>query len=328
MKAFVTGATGLVGSHLVELLACRGDEVTCLVRDRRRAVVLPPVRMVIGDLADDRALHTAAAGADVVFHVAGRTGAMRPATLDRVNRDGTARVLAAVARAAPRSRFIYIGSLAAGGPSHRGRPRLETDPDAPVSAYGRSKLAAEALVRSESLPFTVVRPPSVYGPRDQTFLPLFRLARTGRIPMPGDLTQELSYIYAPDLAAAIVAATAPQCVGRTYYVANPEITTGAEFAETIHAAICQVMGTGARRPPRLLRIPHTIAAVAVTASGAIAALRGRATPLTPDKLPELRATAWTCSPAALTGDTGWTAKTSLVQGTIETARWYGQHGRI
>jgi nucleoside-diphosphate-sugar epimerase len=331
VKAFVTGGTGFVGSHLVEALLVRGDRVSCLVRDPRKAAALfaesRALELVAGDLDDERALERGAAGAEVVYHMAGLTGAWREADLFHVNRDGTARLVTVTSRVAPRlARFVYVSTLAAAGPARPGAPRQESEPDAPVSGYGQSKLAGEAIVRRAVVPWTIVRPPSVYGPRDREFLPLFRLAKSGTLPMLVDPAQELSLVHARDLAAALLKAAEPGCKGRTYFACHPEVVTARATATLVHAAVQQVLGRPARRSPVLVRVPAPVTRMILWVSGAAAHLRRRTTVLTPGKLPEFKAEAWTCSPTAFERDTGWRATISLAEGVPETAGWYARAG--
>jgi len=117
----------------------------------------------------------------------------------RANRDGTRNITAAAERSG-RPRLVLVSSLAAGGPAPRGAPLTGQEPPRPVTAYGRSKLAAEQVVRSSSLRWSIVRPPIVYGPRDREVLKIFRIARLGIAPVFGDGLQELSAVHAADLA--------------------------------------------------------------------------------------------------------------------------------
>jgi nucleoside-diphosphate-sugar epimerase len=187
MRALVTGATGFVGSHLVEALQNDSVEVTALARSAAKAADLAQfgVRVVNGDLHDNAGLERAVRDQDVVYHVAGVVAARDEAEFLRSNRDGTRNVVTAAERQG-RPRFVLVSSLAAAGPAPRGAPLSGTEAPHPVTAYGRSKLAAEQIVRSSSLPWSIVRPPIVYGPRDREVLKVFRLARLGLAPVFGD----------------------------------------------------------------------------------------------------------------------------------------------
>jgi nucleoside-diphosphate-sugar epimerase len=320
VSVFVTGGTGFVGTHLVAALRARGAEVTCLVRAPSAAAALERrgVRTVRGDLDDAGALRAGCAGAELIIHAAGRIRARHPDDFLRVNRDGTARLLEAAA-ARPPARFVFVSSLAAAGPTRPGAPVDERQPPAPVSAYGRSKLAAEQLVQAAPFPWTVVRPPTVYGEWDRELLKIFKLARLGVVPVFGDGSQELSVIYAGDLAAALVAAaTAPAAANRLYYAAHPAVITSRELVRAVGRAVGRV--------PRVVPLPAPLARGLLWAAGSVARLAGRATVLSPDKAPEFLAPAWTCRPDALIGDTGWRPATGLDAGLRRTAAWYRTEG--
>src|SRR5439155_1323714 len=230
VNVFVTGGTGFVGAHLVKALCARGDSVTALVRKPALAARLgwdDAVRLQHGDLDDEAALRAGCAGADVVYHVAGKIAARNAAEFMATNRDGTANVLEA-ARDAGARRLLFVSSLAVAGPTTPGHPIDESRPPQPVTDYGRSKHAAEVLVRAmpPSLPWTIVRPPVVYGEWDRGTLKIFQLARRGVVPVFGDGSQELSVIHAEDLARSLIAAaTSPAAVGRVYFAAHPTATT-------------------------------------------------------------------------------------------------------
>ena len=323
MRAFVTGGTGFVGAHLVRALLDRGDEVTCLVRNPARAQAQgwTAVRTVPGDLADDNALRRGCDGADVVFHVAGAIAALDAADFMAKNRDATANVLEAAQESPPR-RFLYVSSRAAAGPNSPGRPADETHPATPATDYGRSKLAAEGLVRAAPFPWTIVRPPVVYGEWDREVLKVFRAARIGVAPVFAGGRQELSVIYAGDLARALIAAaTAPAAQGRLYYAAHPESVTSGAFVRAIgHAA--------GRARVRLVPIPDVVARGLLGIVGGVAHLAGRVTILSADKANEFLAPAWTCRSDAITRDTGWKAGVSLQDGLRRTAEWYREKGWI
>jgi nucleoside-diphosphate-sugar epimerase len=320
VKAFVTGGTGFVGAHLVRALRARGDEVTCLVRDpeKARALAWTNVRILRGDLDDARALREGVAGADVVFHVAGRISARSADEFMAANRDGTANVLEAATETPPR-RFVLVSSLAAAGPTAPGRPIDERRPPAPVTDYGRSKLAGEVLVRAMPFPWTIVRPPVVYGEWDRQVLKAFKLVRLGLVPRFGDGSQELSLIYAGDLAEALIAAgAAPTTAGRTYFAAHPATTTSTDLLRAIGGAL--------GKTPRLVQIPRPVGRAVLWTIGTAARLAGRSTILSADKAEEFFAAAWTCRPDALERDTGWRARVDLETGLQRTAEWYRKEG--
>jgi nucleoside-diphosphate-sugar epimerase len=320
VKAFVTGGTGFVGAHLVQALRARGDAVTCLVRTpaKARALGWSDVRMVPGDLDDATALRRGCEDADVIFHVAGRISARDLNEFMRANRDGTANVLEAATERPPQ-RFVLVSSLAAGGPTVPGRPIDETRPPAPVTPYGQSKLAAEVLVRAMPWPWTIVRPPAVYGEWDRELLKLFKLARAGVVPVFGDGSQELSLIHAADLADALTAAAAaPQAARRVYYAAHPTVTTSRALAGAIGRAV--------GREPRVLPLPAPLARALLWGIGSVAHLAGRATVLSADKAAEFLAPAWTCRADALMRDTEWRPRVELDPGLRRTADWYRREG--
>jgi nucleoside-diphosphate-sugar epimerase len=320
MRALVTGATGFVGSHLVELLRRRGDEVTALARSPGKAATLAPlgVKVVPGDLHDGFALRRAVESQDVVFHVAGVVAARTEAEFIRANRDGTMN-LVNTAQQIGNPRFILVSSMAAGGPSGKGTPRNGTEPSQPVTAYGRSKLAGEGVVTGSSLPWCILRPPTVYGPRDREVLKLFRLARLGLAPVFGDGSQELSAVHGADLAEALVAAaTAASSTRRVYYPCHPEIFTSADFVRAVGRAV--------GRRVSLLRIPGHVARALLRITETSAKLAGQTTILTTDKANEFFQPAWTGDPAPLARDTGWRAVHDLESGLADTWRWYRSVG--
>jgi dihydroflavonol-4-reductase len=320
MRALVTGATGFVGSHLVEALQNDSVEVTALARSAAKAADLSQrgVRVVNGDLHDTAGLERAVRDQDVVYHVAGVVAARDEAEFLRSNRDGTRNVLTAAERQG-RARFVLVSSLAAAGPAPRGAPLSGTEPPHPVTAYGRSKLAAEQIVRSSSLPWSIVRPPIVYGPRDREVLKVFRLARLGVAPVFGDGSQELSAVHAADLAQALMAVTkAPATIGGTYHACHPQVFTSAELGQAVGAA----MGRSVVR----LSLPQAVGRALLAITEISARLTRQVTILTTDKANEFFQPAWTGDPAPLTRDSGWRARQDLSSGLADTYQWYRKAG--
>lgn len=320
MKALVTGATGFVGGHLVEVLSQRGAEITALARTAAKAALLRQqgVRVVSGDLHDHSALQQAAANQDAIYHVAGVVAARSEAEFLAANLEGTRNVLSAAQREG-KPRFVLVSSLAAGGPALRGVPANGSEPPRPVTAYGRSKLAAEQVVQTSSLAWSIVRPPIVYGPRDREVFKLFRIARLGVAPVFGDGTQELSAVHAVDLANALIAAAnTPAAIGRIYNACHPDVFTSAEF--------CRAIGVAMGRPIGTLRIPAAVGRALLTLTETSARLTGQTTILTADKANEFFQPAWTGDPTPLIRDCDWRPRYDLRSGLADTYQWYRKAG--
>jgi nucleoside-diphosphate-sugar epimerase len=206
--------------------------------------------------------------------------------------------------------------MAAGGPARRGVPKRDASDDHPVTMYGRSKLAGERMLRASAHPWVILRPPTVYGPRDRdNLLTVFKAARTGFAPVFGDGSMELSAIYVADLAAACLAAgTAVGVTGGTFYVNHPEVVTSAELVRRIG----RTMG----RTVHLIGIPELAARGILRLTGWAAEALKRKTILRADKANEFYQEAWTGDPAPFTALTGWSAATDLDQGLERTLAFY------
>ena len=325
MKVFVTGATGFVGSHLAAALVERGDDVVCLARRPEQAAFLTSLgaRIAPGSLEDAASLAAALRLVEVVYHVAGLTAATSEREFLEVNAVGTRRLVDAAAGAAPAlRRFVYVSSIAAVGPAPPGGRLTEDSPCRPVTAYGRSKLAGEAVMReSRALPWTIVRPGVVYGPRDRDLLRMFRLARAGFTPVFGRGRQQVSLVHADDLARAILLAGAvPRAEGQTYHIAHPVALSQRELARAIGRAV------RAGRPPLLVTVPPVVAAPIVRLIGRVAAAAGRRSILSGDKLAEFLAPSFATSVEKAERDLEWRAAIEPEAGLAATAGWYRKEG--
>jgi nucleoside-diphosphate-sugar epimerase len=193
-----------------------------------------------------------------------------------------------------------------------------------LPAYGESKLAGEKALRALPVPWTIVRPPTVYGPRDQELLRLFRMVRFGLAPVFGDGSQPLSLIYAADLAEALMRAAASPSAGCVYFASHTQVVTARELVTAVYRAVRLTEPKPDPRPsgPFVVPIPGMLARPALWMTDAAARLTGGTTLLTADKANEFFAEAWVCSSAALQRDTGWVAQHDLELGLQHTARWY------
>jgi dihydroflavonol-4-reductase len=200
----ITGATGFLGWHLGEAFRDAGWRVRAVVRPGNAKPLPPGVESFEAHL-DAEALARAFQGCPVVVHAAALTRARNDDVFNAVNVAGTEAVVSAANRTG--ARVILISSQAAAGIGTPQRPSREDDPPRPVNAYGRSKLAAEEVLRSRAeAPWTIVRPSAVYGPGDRGFLPLFRMASRGLFLLPADAALPFTIIYVEDVARAVVLA--------------------------------------------------------------------------------------------------------------------------
>lgn len=275
MRVLVTGATGLIGNAIAKRLVARGDEVVALVRDPSSAARLLPesVVRVRGDITDPGTLPEALRDVELVFHAAGMPEQwQRDETIfDRVNRVGTANVLAAAAAAGVR-RVVYTSTMDVFA-APRGGTLVEgnVDPNPKPTAYERSKQAAEReaeRVRGRGLEVVFVNPAAVYGPSpvniglNSFFIKLMK--REAPVLPPGGM----SVVYVDGVADAHVAAAERGVDGERYLVADTHVSNR-ELAEAVakHAG--------------LRSVPKVAPAVAVKALAQVSAPLARAFGFTP-----------------------------------------------
>ncbi|HEX2094579.1 MAG TPA: NAD-dependent epimerase/dehydratase family protein [Longimicrobiaceae bacterium] len=320
-SALITGATGFVGSHLVERLAASGWRLRALVRRTSEVAHLERhgVERVVGSLADPDSIACGAEGVEVVFHLAAVTAAPGETQYLQANAVGTGAVVEGILRTSVRPRrMVYLSSYAACGPSPDGRPRTVEETPHPLTGYGRSKLEGERRLRAlegTGVDAVVVRAPAVYGPRDRALLTYFRLVKRGIAPSPAG-ERHLHLIYAPDLARALEgAAAAPP---GTYAVAEP-------VAHTMTTLVDEIARALGKRPLRIPLPPTLVRAAAAVTEGA-----GRVVGITPafnrEKAEEMLAPGWICDLSGSGALLPLHEATPLAEGVARTARWYRNNG--
>ena len=224
--ALVTGATGFIGSHLIEALLANGWDVTCFTRPKSKTRVLErlPVKIVRGDIGHVSSLEKAVSGQDYIFHVAARIRSAPKKVYNRANVEYTKNLAGASLRKNPGlKRFVFISSIAASGPSSPGKRSDESKTCAPTSEYGRSKLRAERWLKAQgdTLPLTIIRPPNVYGKGQQETELLIKIIKGRVVPILREGTGSTSLIYINDLIDGIIlAALSPISLGRTYFLTD------------------------------------------------------------------------------------------------------------
>jgi nucleoside-diphosphate-sugar epimerase len=248
MKLLVTGGTGFIGSHLAEEGRRRGAQVVVLgltdrPEERANAQLLARqgVEILAGSITDPELCARAMRGVTHAFHlaVAMREGGKSDQFFETVNLDGTRRLLQA-AGAGRVERFVYCGTIGIYG--HRA-PGITTEDSAlrPGNIYERTKVAAERMVRelapASKVPFTILRPADVYGPRDQRLLKLFKGVAAGRFPLFGAGAGRRHMVYVDDVISAFFAACErPAAVGEGVIVAGPRPCTLRELIEEVRRA--------------------------------------------------------------------------------------------
>lgn len=321
--ALLTGATGFVGTHLAEHLHAGGWRLRALVRpssDTARLRALG-VELCEGSLGDAASIARAAEGAEVLFHLAAVNFARTEEEFQRANVAGTRHVVEALAAAArPPRRLVHLSSYAAVGPAPAGRARTSEDPPAPLTAYGRSKLGAEAealAARERGTEVIVVRAPAVYGPGDRALLSYYRLVRWGLAPSPAGSAQRLQVVHARDLAGALArAADAPE---GTFCVADPVQHSWRELTDAIAAAL-------GRRPLRLALPPALVRGAAAATEAAGRWMGGGQVPFNREKAEEILAEGWVCDLSGSETLLPREAATPLSAGIAETVEWYIRQG--
>jgi nucleoside-diphosphate-sugar epimerase len=315
MKVLVTGASGFLGGHVVELLSTRGESVRALVRktsNTRHLQKLPNVELFEGSIEDVDRVREAVDGVDAIVHAAGLVKARSTDEFFAVNVGGTSNVIQA-ARSHPRGRptvvkrLVYVSSLEACGPSADGLPVL-ADQESPVTAYGRSKLAAEKVVLSakNDLQVVILRPGAIYGPRDGEILEVFKSIQRGILPLVAGGEAKGVWIYATDCAEACICAIETSVPSGRVYFADAE----------------RALGRRAR-----LRASLPVPLVMTVARGLeiFGRVTNRAVMLTREKANMLLMN-WVCSSEATRLDLGWEPKVSWTEGMDRAVAWYRDNG--
>jgi nucleoside-diphosphate-sugar epimerase len=326
-KVLVTGGTGFIGPRLIEELLRRGYSVRCLRRIHKRIHPqnLPEtVEVIEGDLFDKKILADSVRDIDIIFHNAALVKALGKKEFHAANVTGTLNLLDAVAECGNKlKRFIFFSSQAAGYPATDAEhPAQENIACVPVSLYGKSKLEAETLIRchSANIPYTIIRPVSVYGPGDREFFKYFNSIAMFRLkPVLGLGKRQLNLIYVSDLLdAAVNAAESEHTIGKTYFLANETNYTWREFADTLS----QVMGLRAK----FIFIPPIFFRIWGFFSDVYAKITGRSVFFSGSKVSESIKKYWLVSCKEARNDFGFQCKYDLVRGLAETLKWYKEHG--
>jgi uncharacterized protein YbjT (DUF2867 family) len=239
MKILVTGGTGVIGEGAIPELITRGHSVRLLSRHAKEdAKQWKGVEPFEGNVADASSLTNAATGCDAILHIAGIVAENPPeVTFQKVNVDGTRNLIAEAKRAQVR-RFIFVSSLGA---------------DVGESDYHKSKLAAEKLVESSALDWTIIRPGNVYGPGDEVISLILKMIRAlPAVPVIDFGNQEFQPIWHEDLAKVLASTIESHAVqSQILEAAGPEVTSMSD--------IIQRFATITGRSPVKVPVPMALA---------------------------------------------------------------------
>lgn len=272
-----------------------------------------------GDLGSIKVIERALKGVDVIFHNAAIVKAPSQAEFDHANVDATENIIH-LAKKSGVKKLVILSSLAASGPSS-GTPRLESDPMEPVSMYGESKKKMEQMIHREAnsdLSVTIIRPPAVYGPREEQIFTLFKMMNMGIAPIVGDGEDpKISLLHVDDLIQAILLAADQKKAGiHTYFVSGDRDTNWNEISEIVKTVLGKKLTTVKLRPAWVKNIAGIIETTA--------SFFGTYPVINREKANEM-VLEWTCSHQKATDELHYKPDYTLEEGISRTIRWYKKH---
>lgn len=322
----VTGSNGFIGSALVRRLLEEGKKVRCLVRASSNVSALQglEVEFVYGEITQKQTLAPAVTGVDYIYHLAGAVKAVDLLTFIKVNAWGVINLLETALQVNPGlKRFLNVSSIAASAPGNSlDHPVDETVESAPVSNYGVSKMEGEqmALHFNQQIPVTIVRPVTVYGPRETELFQYFKLVDKYRMkPLVERGRQYMNLIHVDDLVRGMVmAAQSPDSIGQIYFLSGDGVYNWMDITGMIEEA--------AGKKAVLLSLPRFLAKI----TGRINDLKMRITRkpefLSSTKVAEGLQEYWICSNEKAKRELGFYPEVPAPQGIRDTYQWYKDQG--
>lgn len=333
-KILITGASGFIGSFLVERALKEDLEVWAAVRPQTNRQYLQDerIRFIELDLGNSDRLteqleaHREQQGVfHYVIHAAGATKCRRSDDFFRVNARGTERLAYTLLETGclqPQGRFVFISSLSVYGPSRESdmRPITEDSHKVPDTAYGKSKLQAEcALADVPDLNYIILRPTGVYGPRERDYFMMAKSISRHVDFAVGFKPQVLTFIYVEDLVEAAFLALRHGRTGRAYFLTDGKSYTSRVFSDLLQLELGVRGVLHITAPLWVLRQVCRVAAW-------IAERRGTVPTLNPDKYRIMSQRNWQCDITPARKELGYTPKWPLVRGVKATVAWYKEAG--
>jgi dihydroflavonol-4-reductase len=325
IRCVVTGSTGFIGSNLIQLLVSRHFEVICPVREPNKVKHLLSSNTKIITFEALERDSTVSDRFEYFFHLAGATRALNYEGYYEANVKLAKRMLDfVIKRSDPRffKKFVLVSSQAVSGPADSSEKAVtENDVPNPISLYARSKLEAEkmALTFADLIPLTIVRPSTVFGPRDIDVLGVFKSCKYGVAPCLSGKDRRVSVVFVDDLIEGIVrSAFSENSFGETYFLTNPDPVIWRDFIKDI----ARVMGSRVLIAP----LPKFILRTFGRFSDVIGALSRKPQMFRTDKIREMDQMYWICSSEKARRDLDWVPQYSVVEALTKTFRWYKDNG--
>lgn len=323
-RILITGASGFIGSFIVEQALKRGYVVYAGMRRGSSKQYLPDerIRFLELDFAHPHKLRqqlAVQAPFDYIVHCAGATKCAHPEEFDRVNFHQTKHFIDVLLtlNIVPRQ-FIYISTLSVFGPIRESdySPIKEGDTPAPNTAYGLSKLRAEQYIQAlPGFPYVIFRPTGVYGPRETDYFLLAKSIRSHVDFSAGYQRQDLTFVYVKDMVQAIFLSIDKQVTRRAYFLADGGVYKSRSFSDLIQKELGNPFVIHIKCPLIILKAISLLAQFVATRSG-------KSSTLNLDKYKIMKQRNWQCDISPAIKELGYVPTYNLAQGVKETIAWY------
>ena len=329
MKILVTGASGFIGSFIVEEALRQGMETWAAVRrsSSREYLTDERIHFIELNLSSEEQLREQLKGFqfDYVVHAAGVTKCLNKEDFRRINTEGTRNLVRAIrALQMPLRRFVFISSLSIMGAIREQQPYTEIredDTPQPNTAYGRSKLEAERVLASmgADFPYVILRPTGVYGPRERDYFMMAKSIKAHTDFAVGFKRQDITFVYVTDVVQAVFLALKKGVTGRRYFLSDGEVYQSATFSNLIRSELGNPWWIRITAPLWLLRI--------ITCCGEyVGRMTGKVTALNNDKYYIMKQRNWRCDIQPAQQELGYEPEVKLEEGVHRSIQWYEQHG--
>lgn len=328
MNILITGASGFIGSFIVEEALRRGMNVWAAVRatSSRKYLTDPRINFIELNLDSQAQLveQLTGLGLDYVVHAAGATKCLDRADFFRTNTDGTRNLVLALRQTQMcLKRFIFVSSLSVYGPVREQQPYTEIredDTPQPDTAYGQSKLEAELFIDSlDDFPCVTLRPTGVYGPRERDYFMMAESIKKHTDFAAGFRPQDITFVYVLDVVQAVFLALERGDNGRKYFLSDGKVYSSRTFSDLLRRELGNPWLLRVKAPLWLLRV--------ITACGEAAGhITGRVTALNGDKYHIMRQRNWRCDIEPARRELGYEPQYDLERGVRLSVAWYKENG--